>query len=288
MKILGPYYIDLNKSVGEDFSEYEFDAGGIPLVRFNRSPQWSNNPVTVCQYALNQFNIFLKYNTLDSKLKFLLQANWLLKNYKKGPDDSAVWYYHLNIPFYRLKDPWISGMAQGEALSVLTRAFQLTEQKVYLDLADRVWKIFSRSVLDGGVMGNMPNGDIVIEEYPTQPCSCVLNGFILAIFGIYDYMRIQEHQDARELFVRCTDSLKNNIQEYDSNFWSFYDLYEPMRLTSQAYHRLHILLLRALYIVTQEETFLSVSHRWENYLKNPLCNIKWGIAKIKQRVVKDG
>ena len=281
---LGLYYLDFNKVIGEDFSEYEFNEQGIPLVRFHRSLEYRHNPVTVCQYALTLYNKFIKTGDIQSKNKFFSQANWLLQNYESGPNNSAVWYYRLNAPFYKLRSPWISGMAQGEALSVLLRAFQLTSEDKYYQLAQKVSNIFSVTVEDGGVIGAFPDGLLLIEEYPSRPGSCVLNGFMLALLGIYDFWLANQEQKWNDFFGACINSLNNNLNLYDTTYWSLYDLWKPYRLTARFYHRLHFILLHELYKITNEHLFFDTSERWKSYLKSPICNIKWAVEKIKERM----
>lgn len=276
-----PYYIELDRSVGEDFSEYEFDAQGVPMVRFQRSKQWRHNPVTVCQYALNHYNNLLQSGELEHRVKFISQADWLMKNHDTGPDDSAVWPYRIDIPFYGLKSPWISGMAQGEAISVLLRAHLLTGQGKYMEMAERSWRLFSKPDV---FISSFPDGGTVIEEYPTQSCSCVLNGFILSLFGVYDYHRFTGEETASHLFGECVESLKNNLFRYDTGHWSLYDLYPPLRLTSRSYHRLHLRLLKALFSITGETYFEETQIRWEGYLSRPISNLSWAFQKIKQRM----
>ena len=282
--ILGPYYIDFTRSIGEDFSEYEFNPQGIPLVRFNRSPEWQHNPVTICQYALNRYNNFIKTGDSQFKSQFLVQVDWLMKNFSIGPNDSIVWYYQLKSSFYNLNKPWISGMAQGEALSVSLRAHQLTGNKAYYEIAQKIYNIFSVPVDDGGVIANFPDGSKLIEEYPTRPPSCVLNGFILSLFGIYDYWRVTKENTSLELFNCCVNSIKKNLKNYDTNYWTLYDLWKPSRLTSRYYHSLHIILLTKLYDLTNESIFLTTSLKWKKYLKNPICNSRWALHKLKQRL----
>lgn len=288
MKDITPYFINLDKSVGENFSEYDFSPEGVPLVRYNRSRDWQSNPVTVCQYALNNLQKFLENGNTENRKIFMDQVNWLIHHIEDGPGNSAVWLYRIDIPFYMLTSPWISGMAQGEALSVFIRAFQLTEEDFYLHIADRIWKIFGFTTEQGGVIGRFPGGSIIIEEYPTQPCSCVLNGFILALFGIYDYIRFCSNHNAKRLFDDCIESLESNLNRYDSGFWSYYDLYRPYRLTSRSYHRLHLLLLNKLFEITQLPIFNEVSLRWKSYATNIVCQSKWFLHKIKYSTGDNG
>ena len=45
------------------------------------------------------------------------------------------------------------------------------------------------------------HGNIWLEEYPTIPTSHVLNGFIYAIFGIYDLYRVTKGKNVFNVFA---------------------------------------------------------------------------------------
>ncbi len=282
---LGKYYIDLNLPLGEDFSEYEFDREGVPLTRFYRKPNWQYNPITVCQYGLHHFNKYLRTQKQESKEIFLIQAKWLLHDAEKAVNGAIVWRYQFDLPSYKISAPWISGMAQGEALSVLLRAHQLTGDEKYLDAACGAWEVFKFPVDKGGVIAYFPDGKPVIEEYPSSEfLIAVLNGFIFAIFGIYDFALYTDNELAHRLFSKLIDSLKDNLHRYDCSYWSYYDLKAPLRLTSKSYHRLHIEQLNELYEITCEEIFRTFRDRWRNYLFSSKCNFKWMVRKIRYKL----
>jgi len=282
---LGKYYIDLNLCLGEDFSEYEFSPDGIPLTNFHRQPNWQHNPITICQYGLHHFNRYLRTEDVKSKEIFLTQANWLVDHAEPGAGDSFVWYYRFDLPLYKIKAPWISGMAQGQAISVLLRANQLTGEESYLKIAKSAWKSFHLLVEQGGVISNFPDGNPVVEEYPSPEfLTGVLNGFIFAIFGVYDFAHYFENENARQFFLKLIDSLKYNLHRYDCGYWSYYDLKSPLRLTSKAYHRIHIKQLNALYQISGEELFKTFEKKWQGYLYSTKCNLKWMARKIHQKV----
>ncbi|MBL7092566.1 hypothetical protein ISS22_01200 [candidate division KSB1 bacterium] len=283
---LGFYYIDLNKRLGEDFSEYEFDDNGVPLSRFHRLPGWKHNPITVCQYGLFHFNNYLRTSSSLSKDIFLSQANWLLEHAKDGPNKSAVWFYQFDLPFYDIKAPWISGMAQGQAISVLLRAFQISGEKKYLEAAQAAWRIFDVKVKDGGIISEFPDGLPLIEEYPSSSKrSSVLNGFIFAIFGVYDYFVYLQDKDAQKKFHLFIESLKENMFRYDSGYWSYYELANPRRLTAKFYHRIHIKQLESLFRITNDPFFKQFAERWQKYLFSPFSNFKWFLKKVHQKLV---
>ncbi len=283
---LASYYIELNKCLGEDFSEYEFDERGIPLTRFHRKKNWRHNPITVSQYALFHFNQDKEQKKSHSKDIFLEQANWLIQNAEQGPKNTAVWYYLFDLPYYGLKSPWISGMAQGQALSVLLRAYQLTKDSTFLKTAESVLPIFEIDVNNNGVQGHFPDGLPVIEEYPSlNVSSCVLNGFIFGIFGLYDYAIFTESDLAKKLFNKYLHSLEANLFRYDSGYWSYYELKQPLRLASKSYHRIHIEQLKALRKITEKELFKNYSDRWIAYQHSFKSKFMWLIKKIIQKVI---
>ena len=282
---LESYSIDLNICLGEDFSEYEFSEEGIPLTRFNRKPDWQHNPITVCQYGLHHFIRYLKTQDEKSKEIFLIQAEWLANHAEKGIDDSVVWYYRVEVPLYKISGPWISGMAQGEAISLMLRAYQLTENKKYLEIAHGAWKCFNIPVAKGGIISYFPDGKPVIEEYPSPKyLTAVLNGFIFGIVGVYEYGKATNDNEANDFYLKLIDSLKHNLERYDCGYWSYYDLKPPLRLASKAYHRLHIEQLNVLYEMTGEEIFKIYRDKWRKYLSSSQCNLRWLIRKVYQKL----
>jgi hypothetical protein len=284
---LGLYYIDLDKKLGEDFSEYSFDQHGIPLSRYFRSERWKNNPITVCNYSLFHFNRFIRTSSPESKDIFLAQAQWLIANTAEGPDESAVWYYLFDLPYYQIKAPWISGMAQGQALSVLLRAHQLTNEQKFRIAATSVFRIFNIDAANQGVISRFPDGKPVIEEYPSPAMTTsVLNGFIYAIIGVRDYFLYSQEIKAKALFDQFIDSLKTNLFRFDNGYWSYYDQVAPLRLASKPYHCIHIHQLKELYKITNEEIFNEYAMRWQRYLMSPKSHIKWFLKKLQQKLVR--
>jgi len=283
---LGLYYIDLNKRLGEDFSEYDFDENGVPLSKYYRKDNWRHNPITVCNYSLYQFNNYIRKSSDESRGIFFAQADWLLENGKKGVNNSLVWRYLFDVPLLKIKAPWISGMAQGQALSVLLRAHQISGQKKYLNAAKSAWNIFNVEVEFGGVISKFPDGKPVIEEYPTvSQASCVLNGFIYAILGVYEYSIYTEEKSAKEKFANFVDSLMSNVFRFDCGYWSYYDQAPHRRLASKSYHQIHIIQLQELFKITKENVFKEFADRWQDYFYSPKSNFKWFFKKMYQKLV---
>ncbi|GFS06154.1 D-glucuronyl C5-epimerase [Elysia marginata] len=84
---------------------------------------------------------------------------------------------------------WYSAMGQGQAMSALVRAYNLTGDRKYLVAAERALYLFTLGSEEGGVRARFMGQLDWYEEYPTVPTSSfVLNGFIFSMMGLYDVM----------------------------------------------------------------------------------------------------
>ena len=95
----------------------------------------------------------------------------------------------------------------------------------------------------------------------------ILNGFIWAAWGVYDYFLATRDSSAQELFARTVQTLTRNLDRYDLGFWSLYEQSGtrlPM-VASPFYHQLHIVQLRVMHRLTGEDKFARVADRWESY-----------------------
>ena len=116
-------------------------------------------------------------------------------------------------------------MAQGRALSVLTRAWQCTAAAKYSESARRALAAFSVPIERGGITDTY-DGRITYEEYPARPAPHVLNGMIFALFGVWDVVRAQPDEGhAAEIFERGAATVEALLPRYDTGWWSLCDLY---------------------------------------------------------------
>ncbi len=214
-------------------------------------------------------------NTADPKRKkkFFLIADWLLAHLEPNAKGLSVWKHHFNWEYRdTLKAPWYSGLAQGQGISLLVRAHKESGDSRYLDAARATFISFQHPIEEGGVAFTDESGDLWFEEYIVSPPTHILNGFIWALWGVYDYALATKESAAEELFTLCVRTLLHNLDRYDLGFWSLYEQSGtrlPM-VASGFYHRLHIVQLRVMYRLTGEELFARVADRWEVYAKSGL------------------
>jgi heparosan-N-sulfate-glucuronate 5-epimerase len=205
-------------------------------------------------------------------------SRWIVESL----DDEGRFAYLFAMPHtFALDPPWYSAMAQGEAGSLLVRASSALGRDDLREAAARA----IRSLIDPrlGLVDAATEGP-VLEEYPTDPPSHALNGWIWSLWGLYDVglaladepsasLRVVG-EEARRAFDLGTATLAARLPRYDVRFaWSLYDLY-PHRIAHVAspfYHRLHVEQLRAMALLRPEHAaFAETAERWAGGARNPL------------------
>lgn len=275
----GKYFLDFSSKA--DYAQ-EFDKDGVPLFKHLDEIPQSYHPIAICQYALGLYDLLFDsgFNNMSYKNKFLIQADWLVAN-KSGNNNGAVWYFNYPDMRYNISPNWCSAMAQGEAVSVLVRAYSLTSEKIYLETAEAAIVPFKINVSDGGVLGIF-NSIPVYEEFPASKITGVLNGYIFSLFGLYDLLLTNGSSVAQSLFDEGINSILKLLKYYDLGYWSRYDIYEyPLKNpASYTYHCLHVEQLKVLYILTGNKIFFEYSERWNNQSKNIINKIRALSQKI--------
>lgn len=269
-----------NGGVGEYYQDFSakalyagpYDDFGIPLLDYHGRIGKQYNPIAIAQYGLGHYNLFRQGQDGRHREAFLRSADWLREHLERNDRGLWVWRHHFDWEYWRtLKAPWYSALAQGQGISALIRAHLETGDRDYLEATERAFEVFKYEVQEGGVAHRDRDGYLWLEEYIVDPPSHILNGFIWALWGIYDYLLFTGDCLAEGLFQECLGTLEDRLPWYDAGFWSLYDLSPTWlkTLASPFYHHLHIAQLEILYRLTGRETFLSFSKRWDRYAKSP-------------------
>ena len=219
---------------------------------------------------------------------FLSGADWLLRN----QDSSGGWPMKILFNKDRSKYPgaselaegWYGAMAQGHAMSVLTRAWLATDDTKYSDAAIRALDIFSIPSEEGGIVAKFLDTLTWYEEYPTDPGSFVLNGFMYSLIGLHDVMEmLEEARERREELEKATrlwqegmKSLLTLLPLFDTGSGTVYDLRHfsmkgsPPKLARWDYHATHINQLYLLSTLAEEDSdrdlILATAERWRSYM----------------------
>jgi heparosan-N-sulfate-glucuronate 5-epimerase len=252
---------------------YSVDSEGIPYVKYGHDIGDRYNPATISQYALGLWE--MAFNESDPQksryLKaFLDQVAWLRSN-SLTRNGSTVWTYDFDFPSYSLRSGWISALAQGQVASVLLRSSTL-DNKGDLDLATRACLPFQRSIEEGGVLTHTPEGFPWFEEYPSAAPSLVLNGFVFALFAIWELHRVTKKPQYCETWQDGIACLKETTHFYDSGFWCYYDRYKerPHRTLIPDHYMRHVYIpqFEALHELTGDFFFKECALRWKKYCES--------------------
>jgi hypothetical protein len=129
--------------------------------------------------------------------------------------------------------PWTSGLSQGTALQAFSRGFSKLHNTAYLTTAQQALGIFQHAPPEG-VRVTTPAG-AEYAEYTYAPSDRILNGFIQAVIGLYDYTSITQDPLGQQLFEAGDAEARAEVPHYDTGAWSLYDQHEESNLN---YHEL--------------------------------------------------
>ncbi|NLA25409.1 MAG: hypothetical protein GX879_10635 [Bacteroidales bacterium] len=279
-EFLGKYYQNISPAIVHVQRGIfaKFDENGIPHTYHSNRINYS--PVLIIQYAIMCHDLYLNgKNTEENKANILNIMNWLDKN-SEVFKDAIVWRSIANEQ-YNLPEGWVSGMYQGQALSLYLRAYQLFEDEKYLNTALKVFNSFKYDYSEGGFKRVDKHNCIWFEEYPTPEPSYVLNGFIYAIWGIYDLYRVTKSHEAKELWDSCVNTLEVNLHKYDAWYWSVYDQLKEQLVSYYYQKNVHIPIMQVMYELTEKEIFNKYAIKWEKNLNNSFHRF---ITQIMYRV----
>ena len=280
---LGPYY---QKFYYKAFYKGSFDDKGIPLLNYHGTIGKQYNPIAIAQYGLGHYNL-CKKNRPESCKVFIDMSNFLVEHLEKNEYGLYVWYHHFDWDYRgRVKSPWYSGLAQGVGISLLTRAYNETHENRYLNAIHKAEESLFAPINKGGCTYLDTYKNPWIEEMIVYPPTHILNGFIWAVFGVYDLYLLTKDHFYLKTFSKYVHTIKSSLIRYDTGFWSFYDLSADKMLASPFYHRLHIVQLGILGKMTGNRYFLEIADKWYWYAQNELNKVIATVYKAGFKLLK--
>ncbi|THD24727.1 D-glucuronyl C5-epimerase [Fasciola hepatica] len=247
----------------------------------------------------------IRTELLFHEYRFLAASSWFQRNQRSDGTWAipVVRNFRGRVP---IKPGWPSAMGQGHGLSLLVRAYNYTGDYGYFNSAQSALLVYSLSVSQRGVRSLFLNQPSLpwYEEYPTDPGNFVLNGFVYALFGLYDLAQVESRtkslpkSNAADLLDSGLTTLSSLLPLFDSGGGSFYDLRHVMQpsggqtvashtsRTSDSgpilrldlgpnrarwdYHAVHIRQLRILSVIDnysiRAEQWLITANRWTSYM----------------------
>jgi heparosan-N-sulfate-glucuronate 5-epimerase len=251
-----------------------YDAAGIPMLDYHGAIGLQYNPVAIAQWGLANYNLFCETGDEARWRKTLHAADWLTANLEQNAHGLWVWNHHFDWEYRdTLRAPWYSGLAQGQGVSLLLRARGRSEEEKYQRAAERAFVALTRPIAKGGVLfediSENEEKNLWIEEYLVDPPTHILNGFMWALWGVFDFWMARAEVAAKEIFDCGVETLLRNLGRFDTGYWSLYEQSGTSlkMLASPYYHRLHVVQLRVMAKLTGDVRFATVAERWEGYAR---------------------
>jgi heparosan-N-sulfate-glucuronate 5-epimerase len=273
------YYNDMREIAGA----YGSPRGALAALKLEVAERRLAHPIGIAQLGLGAWQLA----AADSRWLEVVSSvsDWIVR---EMDDDGKIAFGFAYPHTYRLEPPWYSAMAQGEAASLLVRAAGSLHRPAFLDAAERL----VASLLSGPspVVAETDEGP-VLQEYPTDPPAHVLNGWVFALWGLYDVAIAGDEVSpkARKAFSQGVEALAARLGRYHTGWnWSRYDLFPHpiVHVASPFYHRLHVEQLRALHDLDSRTVFAETADRWASGLENPLGRTHAIARKVAFRTLR--
>jgi hypothetical protein len=177
----------------------------------------------------------------------------------------GAWYYPQRYSRYRhsssdngelMRNPWYSGMAQGQVLSFMVSMFEVTGQTRYRDAARATLNSFlvSGPASRPWVVSIDDAQRLWIQEWPRSPLDYTFNGHMIAAFGLYDYYRLTKDTLALVLFRAAASAALDYAPKFRRpGRASVYCLLHHK--ANEKYHTVHVRCLSCLAGYTGEVAF---------------------------------
>ena len=235
---------------------------GVPLLE-QPGGQAGVFPVMVALYGLGSYDAWVLSHKSRYEAQMWAAAHWLEKHAAPlGP--GIGWRHDKNMPIFNLTAPWYSGIVQGLALSLFTRAHQIERGEQWRDMARRTWLGFHCPIHEGGFSRAVPEGTIY-EEYPIDNVHCVFNGMCHSLIGLWEAATSGLLPEAENDFRRGLNALHARVHRFDHQSWSLYCLspcLDKPFLASPYYHRANGLLATIIGQMAEEPEFCTYGRRW--------------------------
>ena len=229
-------------------------------------------PVTIFQYALGLYDLYLERGEEKYIKKFMQLADWSADH----QETNGAWN---NFGFIYPDAPYGS-MCQGEGASVLIRAYKRTGDGKYLEAARKAIDFMILPLEKGGT-AKYTDHDILFYEFTNKPV--VLNGWIFSLFGVYD-LSLAAGGKYTDLLARAIASVERHLPEFDNGYWSMYDM--GGKIASPFYHDLHVSQLQALRLINGGGAFGEYAERFDSYRNRKLNYARAFAKKALQKIAE--
>jgi hypothetical protein len=256
-----------------------------PLLRYGQRVMFSASQL-VWQYypgqgiqvqwlgTFGRANGLFQTKTRDAELRALLDEALALAVPRAG---GIAW--ESLFSFDGGRPPWVSALSQGTGIQALSRAAARLQEPRYFEGARAALGIF-RVAPPEGVRVETAVGAYYLQ-YSFNPGLHILNGFVQALNGLYDFAAFANDADGRALFAAGEAQARVEVPIFDTGAWS---LYQPGKESDLGYHKLLRDFLRGLCERVPDPTlYCTEAAKFTAYLRQPpVLALKSTSARLKK------
>jgi glycosyltransferase involved in cell wall biosynthesis len=236
------------------------DKAGVPYIP--HPPEYA--PVMIAHYALSQWNLYLANGNEQHLKAFMAQVKWFIEQMIRIGNNACGWPISAPRPERHMREFCLSAQAQGCAISVLIRAFHLTQNQLFLTVARYAVRPFLLDILDGGVCAPLGTDGLFFEDIAVYPAHHNLTGCLFALIGLYDYVTMMPDTAVKQRIDECVLALRKVLTLFDAGFWTYTSVLER-HLTAPEHISLQIQLLETLARYAASPELSKMAVRWRKY-----------------------
>lgn len=184
-----------------------------------------------------------------NKAYFKHSVDWLVDNIDYSLNGKAHYLYNFDWPYKgfnnnKLEKGWWSGLTDAYAIIPLLRAYEIYGDERYYKVASDLYNSVLSEYEEYGSLTYL-NRYPWIEEYmdtnivSQEQLPYVFNGMVYSTFGIQAYESL--NKESKNISNKLLESILRNVEKFDNNGWSYYDLYNNSN--NIKYHLVHTSLL---------------------------------------------
>lgn len=259
----------------------DFDEQGLPMFP-SKAGKLVHFCTGMCSFAFAHWEEFLNTGKQMHADHVIKVADYLIGMGEERPNGSLML---LDYDTDEKDNGVPCSMNQGESISVLSRAYCLTQKSIYLEQALKMAIPFGYDYGREGVRGYLEKNN---APWYLEGGKMILNGHNYTLFGLADLVSVSNEAWVKDHLNTGMRSLIDSIQYFDNGFWSWYWLDKPLYIASAMYHNLHICQLKALANMSGNEKLASYSEKFASYARSPFKRLLSGgymlIAKIRKKL----
>jgi hypothetical protein len=246
-------------SPGDPYVAPEATPGGWVAPEVTDDVRWPH-PIATAQAGLNT----LASGDVDAARGF---AHGLVN---LALDDDGKWWlpywFDWHVRPAAMDAPWVSAMAQGQALSLFASLYAETGEAEWFEAAERMWETLQVRRDDGGRWWSqrVVDGYLWFDEYPDGSTHMVVNGHVFALYGVYDWWRVTGDEDAAALFDEAATTALRAFGEVRRPGEASVYCVNGCGWSDDYYHRVHVGQLENLVVITGDPRFADMAEQYRD------------------------